>query len=319
MLEARAGVSPASLSGLPGEAQEWRLVRIAGTVTKVTRLGDRWWADVRIGGASVLVNGLAGSGIPSTSLVEGRAATIVGIVRRPYPTATDQRWAVTPRGTVRHRGRTRGRCSGVAGRPTGGTNGSTGAGSTTAYGSSAAAATVPEVDLAALAERGGDLVRVGGLVASITPDGFRLDDGTAIGTVRLEGAAAAFHDLLEAGDAVGLIGRVQAEGGVFMVVVADPAGLVRLGDLGEVVPIEALVSPAPTGAVAPVSSTTAGLAGPLVGFGGTPGLLSLVMVSIASLGLTLARRRQAHRRLIAAVAGRIARLRRPAAPPDAAP
>ena len=37
-------------------------------------------------------------GIASTSLVEGRAITVVGIVRRPYPTATDRRWTVIPRG-----------------------------------------------------------------------------------------------------------------------------------------------------------------------------------------------------------------------------
>ena len=316
---AHADVTPASLSGLPGQQQEWRLVRIAGTVTKTTRLGDRWWADVRVGGGSVLVSGLAGSGIPSTALVEGRAATIIGIVRRPYPTATDQRWAVTPRGTYDLAIAPPGGETGASGRSTGGATGSKGAGSPTAYGSLAASVTVPDVDLAALAERGGDLVRVGGLVAAITPDGFRLDDGTAIGTVRLEGAAAAFHDLLEVGDAVGLVGRVQAESGTYLVAVADPAGLVRLGDLGEVVPIGALVSPAPASSPVAVTSTAAGLAGPLAGFDGLPGLMSLAMISIASLGFTLARRRQAHRRLVTAAVGRLARLRRPTPPPGAAP
>ena len=91
-------VAPRILNGAPGESLEWRLVRIAGTITDVTRLGDRWRADVRVGGSSVLVTGLAGAGIASTSLVEGRAVTVVGIVRRPYPTATDRRWTVIPRG-----------------------------------------------------------------------------------------------------------------------------------------------------------------------------------------------------------------------------
>ena len=83
VIATQADVTPSSLSTLPGAFQEWRLVRIVGTVAKVTRLGDRWWADVRVGAASVLVSGLSGSGIPSTSLVQGRAATIVGSFAGP--------------------------------------------------------------------------------------------------------------------------------------------------------------------------------------------------------------------------------------------
>ena len=87
-----ASVGPRALDGAPGEAVEWQLVRIAGTITGVTRLGDRWRADVRVGGASVLVTGLAGAGIASTLLEKDRSITVVGIVRRPYPTSTDRRW-----------------------------------------------------------------------------------------------------------------------------------------------------------------------------------------------------------------------------------
>ena len=38
-----------------------------------------------------------GSGIASTDLAVGRAATVIGIVKRPYPTATDRRFAIVPR------------------------------------------------------------------------------------------------------------------------------------------------------------------------------------------------------------------------------
>ena len=35
--------------------------------------------------------------LASTALVEGRSATIVGIAKRPYPTATDHRFGLVPR------------------------------------------------------------------------------------------------------------------------------------------------------------------------------------------------------------------------------
>ena len=59
--------------------------------------GDRWTADLQIHGGRVPIAGLAGSGIASTDLAVGRAATVTGIVKRPYPTATDRRFAIVPR------------------------------------------------------------------------------------------------------------------------------------------------------------------------------------------------------------------------------
>ena len=321
VVEAHADLTPLTLGSAPGEAEEWELVRVAGTITKVTRLGAKWRADLLVGSASVLVTGLEGSGIPSTLLVAGRAATVVGIVRRPYPTATDRRWSVTPRGTFD-----------VAvgpGEPAGSTaGGNSGSGDAADRGSGSGGGTaysgvgsdgIPNVDLATLAEHAGDLVRVGGLVASITGDGFTLDDGTAIGTVELGGAAASFHDLLEVGDAVGLVGRVEAGGSAVRLVVTDPAGLVRLGDLGEVVPISASVGVSPDPSTTREATTTAGLGGSLGALGGMPGVFSLLLVSGASLGLTFARRRQAHRRLVAVVASRLATLRRAPRAPEHVP
>ena len=49
------------------------------------------------GSLRIAIAGLAGSGIPSTALIEGRQATVTGIVKRAYPTATDQRFSVVPR------------------------------------------------------------------------------------------------------------------------------------------------------------------------------------------------------------------------------
>ncbi len=85
------------LRSAPTAAMEWRLVRMHGTIEDVHRSGDRWTAELVAGGARVPISGLAGSGIPSTAVVEGRQASIIGIVKRPYPTATDRRFALVPR------------------------------------------------------------------------------------------------------------------------------------------------------------------------------------------------------------------------------
>ncbi len=82
---------------MPGAAHEWRLVTVSGRVLSVNKLGDRWRAEIAVGKDHVVVVGQPGAGIPSTTLVEGRTATVIGIARRPAPTASDHRFAVTPR------------------------------------------------------------------------------------------------------------------------------------------------------------------------------------------------------------------------------
>ncbi|HET9436394.1 MAG TPA: hypothetical protein VFO50_06010 [Candidatus Limnocylindrales bacterium] len=315
VLTTGVAVPPLSLARAPGEADEWQLVRISGTVTDVTRLGDRWRADVRMGAVSILVTGLSGAGIASTAISEGRAVTVVGIVRRPYPTATDRRWAVIPRGPWDLAvGPARG---GGSGGGSSGSGGDTGVGSGAGPGASDAGApsrydALPMIDLATLADHLGAAVRIGGLVAARTPDGFTLDDGTAMALVRLEGEAAAFIELIHAGDAVGTAGRVvSGADGTPVVVATDPAGLVRLGTLGEAVPLAALraPSPSPTASARPVS---AGLAGPFEGIaGGWVGLAGVLLLAGASLLVTALRRRRAHVRLARVMAGRLAALRGP--------
>ena len=63
----------------------------------VNKLGDRWRAEIAVGKDHVVVVGQPGAGIPGTTMVEGRTATVTGIARRPAPTASDHRFAVTPR------------------------------------------------------------------------------------------------------------------------------------------------------------------------------------------------------------------------------
>ena len=79
------------------EDHEWELVRIHGPVASVHKLGDRWRAEIRLGERQVVVVGQAGAGIAVDTLAEDRIATVTGIVRRPYPTASDQRFTILPR------------------------------------------------------------------------------------------------------------------------------------------------------------------------------------------------------------------------------
>ena len=89
--------APLVLHAQPAAAHEWRLVSVTGQVLSVHKLGDRWRAEIAVGKDRVVVVGQPGAGIASTTLVEGRARRSSGIARRPAPTASDHRFAVTPR------------------------------------------------------------------------------------------------------------------------------------------------------------------------------------------------------------------------------
>ena len=89
--------APLILYGSPKETHEWRLVTVRGRIDSVHKLGDRWRAELVVGGDRVVVIGQSGAGIPVASVPTGRLATVTGIVRRPYPSATDRRFAILPR------------------------------------------------------------------------------------------------------------------------------------------------------------------------------------------------------------------------------
>ncbi len=169
---------PVVLHAGPRDANEWSLATVTGRVTDVSKLGDRWRAELRVGSAAVVVVGQPGAGIASDTLVEGRTATVTGIVRRPYPTATDRRFAITPRSPADIRvGAAEGAASG------GGVKGRTATGNPAPTGDLATPSPI-DVDLIDLDGHVGGLVRVGGLVEALYPGGFSLDDGTAIGRDR---------------------------------------------------------------------------------------------------------------------------------------
>jgi hypothetical protein len=316
-----ATVAPLELRVAPGSAHEWRLVRVRGDIADVHKLGDRWHAELLVGGQRIPISGLAGARIPSTTLVEGRTATIVGIVRRPYPSATDRRFAIVPRGpadvsvggAADDRSPSSSRSNGANAPDARTAAGGPGPGA--GPGGSSAAAQPIDVDLAEIRDHVGALVRVGGLVGDIGPDGFALDDGTAIGRIILRSAALDQLPLIETGDALNAIGVVEinpdsADSLGFIVAVTDPAGIVRVGDPVGETPSDA-PSDGPSSAVgtAGLDDATAHRAGGLLD-ASLPdlGIAGILLAGLASLAVTLVRRHRMRRQLAARVARRLSNL-----------
>jgi hypothetical protein len=291
------------LHGSPREALEWRLASVTGRVTSIHKLGDRWRAELMVGTETVVIVGQPGAGIASGSLSEGRTATVTGIVRRPFPSATDRRFALTPRFPADIR---------VAGRSAGGSTVG-GRGATDADGGRSGTAAPPtaiDADLVDLGSVVGRLVRVGGLVLELGHEGFTLDDGTATGRVVLRAAALDQLALVEPDDALNAIGRVEATADGPVVIVDDPGGITVAGDP---VPAESTTDPGiASGATSP-SVPSAGPGGRLAVLAGGPfvldtgaaGLGTLLAISAASLAVTLLRREHARRRSATRIAARL--------------
>jgi hypothetical protein len=299
---------PLRLAAPPSEARAWMLVSVVGRVDAVRKLGERWQAELVIGGGRAVVIAQPGAGIPNDALVEGRTATVIGVVRRAYPTASDRRPAILPRmrADIRLDGdageaASRRHQDGEGGAPRPATSGSAAPGGIGG---------VPDADLVDLDAFEGRRVRVGGLISALTADGFELDDGTAVAPVRLTGPAAQLSGLVEPGDAVNVIGVVGSVGIRLGVLVDDPAAIVLGSD-----PAAARAGSAqPTGhatgtALDPIADhpRQAGLGlDPTLLPGAGAGLATLLGVSAASLGVTFLRRRQAQRSLASRIAARLA-------------
>jgi hypothetical protein len=305
---AGAGVAATSLGRAPAERDEWLLVRLSGSILKVERLGDKWRAEIQLAtGAKVPVQGQAGAGIPSTAILAGRRITVTGIVKRPYPTASDRRYSLLPRGGADV-------SIGAAGKGGDGSSAGSstlvGSGTPAPGGSAARSEVTPDTDLAALLEHAGEVVRVGGLIAKVTTDGFDLDDGTALAHVRLEGDMAALLPHLRDGEPVAASGTVRVIDGAPTVIVGDDGTLLRVGSLGQALPIGD-----PAVAASPSPSASGGAttrAADSTGLGSGPGptsLLAMLGISVLSVLVTLIRRRLVRRRIRALLVDRLATLR----------
>ncbi len=297
-------VAPASLQRAPAERDEWLLVRLSGTILKVERLGDRWRAEIQLAsGEKVPLLGQAGAGIPSTAIIAGRRITVTGIVKRPYPTASDRRFALLPRngGDV---------AIGPAG--DGAPSGTLGTSPTGNAGSSTPSANItPDTDLATLLDHVGARVRVGGVIAAVAGDGFDLDDGTALAHVVLRGDIAVMVPHLREGEAIAATGTVEMLDGAAIVVVGDDGTLVRVGSLGQALPIGGPLAPGgPTpGSSGDPGAMTADTTGLGSGIGPTS-VLALASITAMSVLMTTLRRRLMRRQLRTVLVGRLATLRR---------
>ena len=233
---------PLRIMAAPGPALEWRLVAVTGRLDVIHKLGLRWHAELIVGSIRIPVIGLTGARIAIGRLIIGRRVTIVGIVRRPYPSAIDQRFAIDVRSLADLAFASAGPVRRAPGQPTGSVGqgagaageGATGDGNTGAGGSGAGpvSSAQPLVDLSELGSRPGQHVRVGGLVTRIDGAAVSIDDGTAIGRLLLTGDAAAYLDLVEVGDPLEATGVVASDGAGTYLLVSDPDGVSRAADPG---------------------------------------------------------------------------------------
>jgi hypothetical protein len=189
--------------------------------------------------------------------------------------------------------------------------GTTGGGTGVPPGASLTPAGTVDADLIDLAAFEGQTVRVGGLVVDLRSDGLLLDDGTGVGLVILRPPALELLPLLEPDDAINVIGRVDVLADGPAVVVEDPGAIIQAGD-----PVAATGAPHdPAGAgpgltattpPAPSSTQLAGLVDSPAGIlGGLAGLGMLIVLSLASLAVTLGRRAHARRLVEARIAARV--------------
>ncbi|MEO8626257.1 MAG: lamin tail domain-containing protein, partial [Candidatus Limnocylindrales bacterium] len=214
-------------------ALEWRLVTVSGTVESVHRDGAAWRAELTLNTGGIPIVGLDRSGIASTALEAGRKATITGIVKRAYPTASDQRLQIVPRsiadislGGAQASDRPTGPTPRPATtpRPTATGLGHAGGASQSPLGND-----VPlgrDVPLAELPLHKGAQVRVGGAVTQIYGNVIILADSSGSATLELIGLAAPLAESLRVGDLVNATGIVGSDAHL---TVSDPHDFQRVG------------------------------------------------------------------------------------------
>ena len=216
---------PTILRRPPDSGDEWQLVAVTVRIADVERDGDAWRAEATLGAAGDLpIVGLAASGTSADGLEPGRAARIVGIVKRAHPSASDQRFAIAPRSAADIELGD----SAPGGDPagpgaTGGAQGPADPGRTGVAGDWAAPATT----LDALATLADEVVRIGGRVTRIDGRRLTLDDGTAAVDLRLAAAVEPFEPGLQVDEVLNVVGRVRGRPGRLEVMVRSSADVRR--------------------------------------------------------------------------------------------
>ena len=219
-----------------GAALEWRLVSISGTVLSVHRDGDAWRAELEMRGGSIPIAGLARAGIDSTALVEGRTATVTGIVKRAYPTATDQRFSVVPRAAADIRLGSASETPAGSDDPqaTAGPDGSSASSDPVSSPASPNASTGVATAIGDVAGSEGTIVVIGGRVTEINGSKLTVDDGSGTAIIELAGAAASRAAEFRVGDLINVTGlAARDDSGQLLVVVSEPADVSRLTGAGD--------------------------------------------------------------------------------------
>jgi hypothetical protein len=128
--------------------------------------------------------------------------------------------------------------------------------------------------------------------------------------------AAAHLPYLRSGDALNAIGAVELRDGEAIVVVRAAAGLLRIGDLGEMAPI-APPAPLPDASASTAEARLTGIDAILGGESlGATGLLSLLLASLVSAAVGVVRRERTRRRLAVLMAARLRAIGGPAEGPS---
>ncbi len=284
----RSALTAFAVSGAPISADlEWRLVTVTGEITAVSRDGDAWRAELAVDGGSIPITSLTRSAIPATAVEEGHKATITGIVKRAYPTASDQRFSVVPRATtdIVLDGAMASPGGSVA--PTGGMGASLPPGSLDMGGpaapTSAAGASGGGLPLAValvdLPGHLGQLVAVGGRVAALSGTLVAISDESGTAQLRLDGPAADIAAVLSPGDLVNAVGTViRDEDGAIAVAVEDAQAITRLVPLAG-----GPTQPSPTdGTPRPLSSASVDASEPLATAAPAAALVALILLTAAT-------------------------------------
>ena len=226
--------SPLVLHAAPTDGQAWRLVSVRARVDDVKKLGDRWRAELVLGRCTDRGRRAARSRDPdrprssraarrpsSGSCVAPTRARPTGVRRscRAPPPTSGSRAAAADR---RRRARPRAAAPGRPGDRRDHDRRRRDDGWSRHRRSHRRACSPSRPPTWRPREPRRPEVRVGGLVRDLRPDGFRLDDGTAVGTVVLAGAALDWLPLIEPGDAINVVGRVSTADAGPVVTVDDP-------------------------------------------------------------------------------------------------
>ncbi|MDL2334689.1 MAG: lamin tail domain-containing protein [Chloroflexota bacterium] len=267
----------AQLGSAPiGQALEWRLVTVTGTVESVHKDGDAWRAELTLTGGGIPIVGLERSAIASTALEAGRKATITGIVKRAYPTASDQRLQLVPRSAADIK-------LGAAqptSRPPGSTPHPQSTPRTTAHPS-------PRPSGSLIASGTGSELVVGGLVTSVDGSIVVLTDASGDSTIELVGDAAPLVATLRIGDLVNARGTLHSNGHV---IVNNSADVVRLSADGATEPSQTAKPVSYGPATHDFAAAQPAQMGPLVAFLVILGLTVLLVVGAFAVKLGWANR-----------------------------